>query len=187
MSQTELVAETPETDYVPMPYGTYEEGLTWVGKKTEPERTRLPIELGMIRDFAGLVEDRNPCYWDPEVSKEIWGAQIAPAGLLRCMFCPPRWAPDTNRVAPIASQVPLPGRTLINVESSQTFLRPLRYGDYITIVEEIAEISPEKTTRLGRGHFVLTKTTYTDDSGEVIATGYGRLLRFTPSGAEEAK
>lgn len=167
-----------------MPKGTYEEALRWVGRKTEPIRTRLPIELGLIRDFAGLVEDGHPTYWDPEVSEAIWGYQVAPAGLLRAMFCPPRWAPDAVRVAPLAASVPLPGQTLINVESGQSFLRPLRYGDYFTLVEEIEEITPEKSTRLGLGHFVITRTTYTDDAGEPVATGFGKLLRFTPSNTE---
>jgi acyl dehydratase len=164
--------------------GTYEEGLEWVGRKAEPVRSRLPVELAMIQDFAGLVEDGNPVYWDGELSREIWGAQVAPAGLLRSMFCPPRWAPDPVRAEPMAAKVPLPGGTLIGAESGQSFRRPLRSGDVLTLVEEVVAVSPEKQTRLGPGHFVETYTTYHDDDGDLVATGFGRLLRFTPVEAE---
>src|SRR5215217_4724604 len=169
----ESSTEAPARDWISIVTGTYEEGLEWVGRKAEPVRTRLPIELGLIRDFAGLVEDANPAYWDADLSREIWGAQIAPAGLLRAMFCPPRWTPDHERAEPLAARVPLPGTTLINAASGQSFRRPLHYGDYFTMVEEIVEISAEKRTRLGPGHFVRTYTTYHDDNAALVATGFG--------------
>lgn len=186
-TESQEAVQESMADYVPLAIGTYEDARAMIGTSTPPTRSMVPIELGLVRTFAGLVEDANPCYWDPAVSEEIWGAQIAPHGLLRSMFCLPRWTPEKAVSVPAAFSrtVPLPGRSLINVESGQTFHRPLRVGDWITLTETLDDVSEAKNTRLGTGHFLYTSQRYTDDDGEEIATGYGRLLRFEPDGGQK--
>ena len=41
-------------------------------------------------------------------------------------------------------------------------------------------VSPEKQTRIGRGHFVTWVTTYTDGDGEVVGRQRFRILKFEP-------
>jgi len=48
-------------------------------------------------------------------------------------------------------------------------------------VEEVVSISPEKTTRLGAGHFVETLETYHRGDGSLVATNQNTLFRFTPA------
>ena len=50
-----------------------------------------------------------------------------------------------------------------------------------TVVEEVVSISPEKTTRLGTGHFVQTLEIYYREDGNPVATNRNTLFRFTPS------
>ena len=43
-------------------------------------------------------------------------------------------------------------------------------------------VSPEKTTRVGTGHFIETLETYHRDDGAVVAKCTNTLFRFTPVG-----
>jgi hypothetical protein len=52
----------------------------------------------------------------------------------------------------------------------------------LSVVEEVVSVSPEKTTRLGAGHFIETRETYYRDDGTVIAICTNTLFRFTPAG-----
>ena len=52
--------------------------------------------------------------------------------------------------------MPLPGTTFINASNDVEFLTPIFEGDRLNVVEEVVSVSPEKTTRLGAGHFVET-------------------------------
>jgi uncharacterized OB-fold protein len=59
-------------------------------------------------------------------------------------------------------------------------MRDLRPGDELTITSTIESVSDEKQTGLGTGHFVTTKQTYRDQTGEVVATMLFRILKFRP-------
>ncbi len=47
----------------------------------------------------------------------------------------------------------------------------------------LESVSPEKQTRLGRGHFVTWVTTYADEADEVVGRQRFRILKFMPGGA----
>jgi hypothetical protein len=50
----------------------------------------------------------------------------------------------------------------------------------LTSTTVIDEVSDEKETALGRGHFVTWVTTYADQDGEVVGRQRFRILRFRP-------
>ena len=50
-------------------------------------------------------------------------------------------------------------------------------GTSTTVIEDVSE---EKQTALGPGHFVTWVTTYLDAEGEVVGRQRFRLLRFKP-------
>lgn len=174
----------PDNDYAALVFGSYDDAVAMVGHRTEPETAQVPIELGQVKAFAALLEDPNPCYWDPAVSQRIWGAQIAPATLVMASFSPLRWHPTERPKAILSTLVPLPGTSIINVASTQRYHRPIRVGDRFTVTQELISVSPEKRTRLGAGHFVTTRATYTDADGDVAATNENTLFRFTPERAD---
>ena len=64
----------------------------------------------------------------------------------------------TARLAPgrAVFAIPLPGRTLINVSTEAVHHRPFFVGETLSCYDEGVEISPERTTRLGTGHFITT-------------------------------
>jgi acyl dehydratase len=133
-------------------FGTSEEGLSWAGRALPERSAEFEVNRGMIVDFCGLVEDANPRFWDGDE---------APWGLLMTWSFPPPWHPTTPRRPSLgALEVPLPGHHIINVATDTEFLRPLRVGDRVSWTEEIVSVSDLKTTRLGAGHFLTSRTTY---------------------------
>ena len=104
-----------------------------------------------------MVRDENPAYWDDEFAARVWGGLVAPPALLMGLLIPPPWLPPGQpRAASIALRVPLPGNTFINASNEAEFPAPIREGDRLSVVEEVVSVSPEKTTKLGAGHFVET-------------------------------
>jgi acyl dehydratase len=96
-----------------------------------------------------------------------------------------QWKPGGVTPSPsLADSIPLPGDTLINVSTEAEFLRPMRIGDQLSVVDEVMAISPEKTTRLGTGHFVTTVATYRNQRGEVVARNTNQLFRFSKQTAQ---
>ena len=55
-------------------------------------------------------------------------------------------------------------------------------GQPIAVIEDVSE---EKKTGLGVGHFVTTLKTYRNGAGDVVATQRWRTLRFRPKGSEQ--
>ena len=53
-----------------------------------------------------------------------------------------------------------------------------RLGDVISVTQEFEDISDEKKTSLGTGHFVTWLSTYTDQNGEVLGRQRFRVFRF---------
>jgi uncharacterized protein len=51
-------------------------------------------------------------------------------------------------------------------------------GDRLSFQEEIAEISPEKTTRVGAGRFVTSTITYRNQGGEIVSRQNNTLFRY---------
>ena len=167
---------------IELPIGSYEDALAMVGYKSEPVTAEVPIEEGLIKALAGLVEDPNPAYWRADVACDQWGYRIAPAAVLMCLFAPLLWHPDGAAAkAPLAAMVPLPGTSLINVSTEVMLPRPLRVGDRLDRFETVTALSREKATRAGTGHFVTTKAIYRNQQGDVAAEADNVMLRFTPS------
>ena len=165
-------------------FGTYEDALRMVGAASEPRTAAAAVSGARIQLFAAMVHDGNRSYWDAEYARRRWGGLLAPPALLMGWLIPPPWQPDgTPRPAGLVLRIPLPGTTFINAANDVEFLEPIVEGDLLTVVEELVSVSPEKTTRLGVGHFVQTLQTYRRQDGTVVATCRNTLFRFTPGAA----
>lgn len=155
-----------------------------IGTRTDVQFSEGEVNWAMIKYFCSATEDANASYWDPEFARDAWAGVISPPALLVHWLLPAPWRPGQQSggqiVAPVlGTSVPLPGDTVINVSTEYEYRRPIRVGDRLTMVEELTDVSPEKTTRLGVGHFVTTLATYRDQHGEVVALHTNTLLRFT--------
>lgn len=173
--------QSPSEQFVQAAIGTLEEGLATVGRRGESVTADFSATEGLTQFFLGSIEDGNPSYWDEEFAQEQWGGLVAPMGLLSTLSKAQPWRPGgvpTRRH--IVFSVPLPGESVINASSESEFFRPIMIGDKITSFDEIADISAEKTTRLGVGHFVSVVTNYLNQDGELIAKNTNSIFRFTP-------
>ena len=167
-------------------FGTYEDALRMVGAASEPRTAAAAVSGARIQLFAAMVHDGNRSYWDAEYARQRWGGLLAPPALLMGWLIPrlgSRPEQGSARPAGLVLRIPLPGTTFINAANDVEFLEPIVEGDLLTVVEELVSVSPEKTTRLGVGHFVQTLETFRRQDGTVVARNRNTLFRFTPAAA----
>ena len=174
---------TTET-WFDLPLGSEDEGLSWVGHVAPRRPCEDVVNHAQIKNFCALVQDASPWYWDEAAATSRWGGILAPPGMLMVWSMPLPWRPDGPPPPPsIATRIPLPGDTLINVVTDSEFHRPAIVGDQLFVEEEITSVSPEKRTSLGTGHFVTTTMRYTNQREEPVGTQVNTMFRFTSDGA----
>jgi acyl dehydratase len=179
-----MTAAHPRTD-VGTAQGGYDEARSWIGRRSEPRPMDTAVDESRCKYFAALCEDGNPAYWDAEWAARVFGAPLAPSGMLMSLLMPLPWKPGGRGAAPsMAVDVPLPGRTFINVETDCELFRPVHWGDRLSLCEEILDISPEKHTRLGRGHFVTTRLLLLDAAQQPVAAITNVLYRFDAAASD---
>jgi hypothetical protein len=165
-----------------LPVGTYEDALAMVGFEQEIRYSEVPASQSLIAYFCALLEDPNPSYWDAGEAERLWGSLVAPPAMMHVWLMPLPWRPQgaDTRFA-LAMTVPLPGSDLINVGVDCTYERHVRVGDELSVIERLDSVGPEKTTRLGTGHFIVTTATYRNGAGDLIGTLENTLFRYEPA------
>jgi uncharacterized protein len=166
--------------------GTYEEALAHVGRRSARFVADVPLSEGSVKMFCAMVQDPNPAYWDKAVAADIWGGPVAPPALVQATVLPVPWTPSGKPHQALAVfAVPLPGTTLINVSTEAVHHRPFFVGETLSYYDEIVSISPERTTRLGTGHFITTVFHYEDRDEKPVATVTNVMFRFGASREED--
>jgi acyl dehydratase len=161
--------------------GTYEEAKALIGKRSPVNFGTHPVSEARIAQYCALIEDANPSYWDAALSAQLWGRPVAPPAMLQSWTMPLPWLPGREvELDFMLLKLPLPGTTIINVSTETLYHRPAYVGETLNFWDVATEISEEKTTRLGVGHFVTTVATYQNEAGEKVATCTNVQFRFTP-------
>ncbi len=157
-----------------------------VGKAGTPSVSRDPVNLPTVRNWCDAVAEANPYFTDPAAaSAGPHGGLVAPPAMLNAWTMPglimgapaPRDLdrPDAN----VYAQLEDAGFTgVVATNSDLYFDRYLRHGDLITGVTRLVEVSEQKTTRLGNGHFVTTEAEFTDAAGERVGSMRFRVLKY---------
>lgn len=129
----------------------------------------------MIRHWCEAMGDANPAYSGPDA--------IAPPTMLQA-WTMGGLSGHTDRSSAYDELFALldgAGCTsVVATDCEQEYLRPLRPGDAVTFDAVIESVSPRKTTKLGTGHFVTTRTDVRVD-GELIGTHRFRILKYAPA------
>lgn len=167
--------------------GTYADARAQVGRMRQVLVSAGPVNQGMIEYFASASEDANPSFWEQAFAGEQWGDVISPPAMLVHWVLPPPWSPGEppgGHLAPpmLLTKVPLPGDTVINVSVDYTYHRPILVHERLHAVEELVDVSEEKVTRLGVGHFVTTHATFFTTGDEMVATQTNVALRYRSGG-----
>jgi hypothetical protein len=160
-----------------------------VGQQSEPSVARHAIGTAAIADWCDAMGDDNPCYTDPEyAAKSRHGGIVAPPATLDIWTRP--GLPAQANLARRSGKDPL-SRVMaliesegfigvVAVNSELEFTRYLRPGDLLQGVQVMAEVSEEKQTGLGIGHFITTRTRYSTVDGEHVGDLLFRILKFKP-------
>jgi hypothetical protein len=159
-----------------------------------PQPAPDPVNQPMIRHWAAAFEDANPVYVDPEAAAASRHGQIvAPPLMLQTwtMATPkltgigerggsPVEAEDTGVRSPITVLDEAGFTATLASNSEFEIERYLHLGEVVTATTVVEDISDEKQTRLGKGHFLTWVTTWTDEAGEVVGRQRFRILKFRP-------
>jgi acyl dehydratase len=157
-----------------------------IGIANAPDVARDPVNAAMIRHWCDAMTDANPVYTDPDfAAKSIHGGIVAPPAMLNAWTMPglPGRRGDDRSMNPMRALDAAGFTSVIATNSEHEYLRYLRLGDYVHGTPELVDISEEKRTALGLGHFVTSRTTYRTQSGEEVGRMFFRLLKFSPGTA----
>ncbi|MEV4333810.1 bifunctional MaoC family dehydratase N-terminal/OB-fold nucleic acid binding domain-containing protein [Streptomyces sp. NPDC049597] len=133
-----------------------------------------PVNEPMIRHWCEAMGDNNAAYRGPDA--------IAPPTMLQA------WtmgglsghsgrAPAQDELFALLDAAGF--RSVVATDCEQEYLRPLRPGDRITFDAVIESVSPRKTTKLGTGYFITTRTDVRA-GGEPAGTHRLRILTYAP-------
>lgn len=159
-----------------------EEARQFIGAPAGNRRVgRDPVNQAMINHWVQAFEDDNPVYVDAEFAASTrHGGLVAPPAMLQTWIMDAPEEPDGPR-GEVLRLIDEAGYTSVVATNYQhEYLRELRLGERLTQQTSVEDLSDEKTTALGTGRFVTMKHEYLDDTGEVVAIGRMRLLKFRP-------
>ena len=69
---------------------------------------------------------------------------------------------------------------VVATSTSHEYFQPMRLGDRLGYTIKFVSVSPEKTTRLGTGHFLTSEYTYRNQNDEVVCIQPFTVLMFKP-------
>jgi len=164
----------------------YAELLAMVGEQAGPFESEDEVNRAMIRHWCEAMEDANPLYTDEDYARTSeYGGVIAPPPMVQAYCLAPLW-PRKETGDPLAKATGLMDEAgyhgVVATGTSQEYIRPLRPGDRVSYTIRLAGVSPEKNTRVGRGHFITAEYSYSNQHGELVCVQPFTVLKFKPAG-----
>ena len=162
-----------------------------IGVAGKPFAARDAVNQAMIRHWCDAMEDHNPVYCDADYAAgSLHGGIVAPPAMLNAWTMPglaPRPSDAGDAAGEVYAELDRAGYTsVVATNSEHEYLRYLRPGDELSGAQEVGEVSEEKVTALGTGHFVTTQTEYRSQSGEIVGRMLFRILKFKPGSGRGA-
>src|SRR5438067_12293126 len=173
--------------------GLQEQLLGLVGRSAgSPFKAWDAVNQAMIRHWCDAVGDRNPVYTDPAAAAaSVHGQIVAPPTMLQAWTMkglvptPSEGRGATDELYRLLDDAGFTSVVATNCE--QEYERYLHLGDLLTAESVVENVSAEKSTGLGAGHFVTTRTDFRDQDGELVGTMRFRILKFRPPEQREAR
>ena len=158
-----------------------------VGQPTDAGLARDPVNQAMIRHWCDAMSDQNPAYLDPSFAKgSIFGEIVAPPAMLNAWTMPglvprPQALDQPEGARSVYDMLDHAGFTsVVATDSTHQYNRYLKLGDRLRGFQTVTEVSEEKKTALGIGHFVTTVTEYRTQGDEVVGSMTFKILKFKP-------
>jgi acyl dehydratase len=160
-----------------------------IGAPSAGDVARDAVNPALIRHWCDAMEDANPAYTDADfAAKSIHRGLVAPPAMLNAWTMPglpgrPQREAGPN---PMRSLDEAGFSSVIATNSEHEYLRYLRPGDLLHGQNELVDVSEEKRTALGLGHFVTSRATYRTQTGEEVGRMFFRILKFRPGTGRSA-
>lgn len=154
-----------------------------LGRSAPFYTARDEVNLPMIRRWCDVIGEANPVYTDAKyAARSVFGGIVAPIAMLDVWDKPGIIAErDENNpqgaALNVLDEAGFTSTVAVNSDLEQT--RPLRPGDWVHSTLTLEDISPEKQTGLGTGHFVTSRIRYLVGD-EVVGSVLFRVLKFAP-------
>jgi uncharacterized OB-fold protein/acyl dehydratase len=160
----------------------------YVGTQGPVQVARHPVNAPAIADWCDAIGDDNPIYTnETAAASTVHGGLVAPPATLDIWDRAglPAQSPGAragndprSKVIRLLEEAGFVG--VVAVNSELEIARYLRPGDRLQNTQSLEEVSDEKQTALGVGHFLTTRHRYTTDSGEHVGDLLFRILKFKP-------
>ena len=148
---------------------------------------RDPVNLPMIHNWVQALGDDCPVYTDEQrAAQSVHGGLVAPPAMAQV------WTMDGERGAddPLAAMSEVLDAagyaSVVATDSEQTYHRYLRHGERVQVTSALEDVVGPKTTALGEGWFVTTRSTWYAGS-EPVAEMRFRVLKFRPAGQDASE
>lgn len=169
-----------------MSSGVYEELKAMIGQDQPQMVATDEVCKQMIRHWCEAMEDANPLYTDEDYARRSkYGSIIAPPPMIWAWVIPPLWPPQGRpKVWEDVFQACAKGGfdQVLDTDVEMDFYRPLFPGDRVSAETKVYDVTAEKQTYLGRGHFVTTESTYTNQKKELVCVQRVTLLIYRTKG-----
>src|SRR5438309_1609946 len=152
----------------------HEQLLGFVGKRAgAPFKGWDAVNQAMIRHWCDAVGDRNPVYTDEAAAAtSVHGQIVAPPTMLQAWTMKGLVPPPSEGASASDELYRLLDSggftSVVATNCDQEYERYLHLGDLLTAESVIEDVSSEKNTGLGAGHFVTTRPDFKDQNGELV-------------------
>jgi acyl dehydratase len=162
-----------------VPQALVEQIRPLLDQPSSPRRAPDPVNTAMIRHWCEALSDRNPVYLDAvRAAQTVHGGIVAPPAMLDAWILEPN---PPGVVGEVLRRINDAGYTsVVATNSEHEYDRYLRPGDELTATTAVTDISEEKQTALGRGHFFTNTTELRSLDGESVGRVRMRILKFMP-------
>jgi uncharacterized OB-fold protein/acyl dehydratase len=167
----------------------YTQAQSWIGKEAgKPTTARDVVNVPMIRRWCEAMGEENPIYVDDDAARaEGFAGPVSPPAMMEvwtmARYRPGGRLPDEGiPVLSLFDQAGYTGVVATNIE--QEYDRYLVEGDRVSYTAVVDDVSEEKRTGLGIGHFVTIRYEFTDQNGAPVGRMLFRVLKFKPNLAQ---
>ena len=167
-----------------------------VGSAGKIEVARDSVSEPVIRSWCDAMSESNPLYIDQDFANDSkHGGIIAPPAMLQVwtmsgLHLGNQFQRNTED-SPSAGVYQLldeAGFTgVVATNATYHYNEVIRPGDLISASQKLLDVSEEKTTAIGMGHFVTTETIYSDASGKQVGSMEFRVLKFRPGTGKKSE
>ena len=167
-----------------------------VGSAGKIEVARDSVSEPVIRAWSDAMSESNPLYIDQDFANDSkHGGIIAPPAMLQVwtmsgLHLGSQFQRNTED-SPSAGVYQLldeAGFTgVVATNATYHYNEVIRPGDLISASQKLLDVSEEKTTAIGMGHFVTTETIYSDASGKQVGSMEFRVLKFRPGTGKKSE